>query len=213
MEGVWLISYIVLWILVLGLGVLVIVLYRQLGIMYLGTAEGVSRDGLPRGAQAPDFTLTDQYGEVHRLSSYRGRPVALLFGSPHCNPCRTLLPQLQQWAHAHPDVATLCLNAASPEESLRFVSETGADLPVLPYRPEDKLMDKYKVRVTPFMFMVNEEGVIASKGLANTGAVVDIYYQEMKTGKVESSLVLLEQERELYEEPEEAPDRQKAVAQ
>ena len=43
MEGVWLVSYIVLWILVLGMGVLILLLYRQLGIMYLGSAEGVSR--------------------------------------------------------------------------------------------------------------------------------------------------------------------------
>ncbi len=82
MEGIWLISYIVLWAAVLALGVLVLLLYRQLGIMYLGTAEGVSRDGIDRGATAPDFALTDQHGALQRLSGYRGRPVMLLFGSP-----------------------------------------------------------------------------------------------------------------------------------
>src|SRR5438445_12199789 len=92
MEGIWLVSYIVLWLLVLVLILLVILLYRQLGIMYLGSAEGVSRDGLAPGAKAPDFNLTDQYGNAQRLSDYRGRPTVVLFGSPHCSPCRILLP-------------------------------------------------------------------------------------------------------------------------
>ena len=54
--------------LVFLLFLLVFLLYRQLGIMYLGSAEGVSRDGLDRGTKAPDFTVTDQYGEAHRLA-------------------------------------------------------------------------------------------------------------------------------------------------
>jgi methylamine dehydrogenase accessory protein MauD len=182
MEGIWLVSYIVLWILVLALGVLVLLLYRQLGIMYLGTAEGVSRDGLPKGTRAPDFNLTDQYSNPQRLTEYQGRPVLLLFGSPHCSPCRTLLPQLHDWARSHPDVGIIWLNAASPEESLKFASDTGATLPIAPYTPEDNLMDRYRVRVTPFLFMVDEEGVIRAKGLVNTKAGIDLYYKELKTG-------------------------------
>jgi methylamine dehydrogenase accessory protein MauD len=183
MEGFWLVSYIVLWLLVLVLLVLVFVLYRQLGVMYLGSAEGVSRDGIDKGTRAPDFTLTDQYGTPHTLSQYRGHPVLLLFGSPHCSPCRVLLPQLHDWARAHPDVTVLWLNATSPEESLKFVSDTGASLPILPHEPGQNLLDRYKVRVTPFLFMLDENGVVRAKGLANTKAGVDLYYRELKTGK------------------------------
>ena len=183
MEGIWLVSYIVLWAAVLGLGVLVLLLYRQLGIMYLGTAEGVSRDGIEKGHTAPDFTLSDQHGVVHRLKAYRGRPVMILFGSPHCSPCRILLPQLHDWARSHPDVMVLWLNAASPEESLKFVSETGSTLPIVPFAPETNLMDSYRVRVTPFMFLLDENGVVRAKGLANTKSGLDLYYKELKTGK------------------------------
>lgn len=183
MEGIWLVSYIVLWAAVFALGVLVLLLYRQLGIMYLGTAEGVSRDGIDRGTAAPDFALTDQHGTVHRLSGYKGRPVMLLFGSPHCSPCRILLPQLHDWARSHSDVAVLWLNAASPEESLKFVSDTGATLPIVPFAPEENLMDSYRVRVTPFMFLLDEKGIVRAKGLANTKAGLELYYKELKTGK------------------------------
>lgn len=189
MEGVWLVSYVALWIIVLGMGVLILLLYRQLGIMYLGSAEGVSRDGLPKGTQAPDFNLTDQYGTPQRLTNYRGRPTLLLFGSPHCSPCRTLLPQLHEWAAAHPDVGVLWLNAASPEESLKFVSDTGATLPIVPYPPEGNLLDTYKVRVTPFSFLLDENGVIRAKGLVNSKAGLDLYYKELKTGKQQEQTV------------------------
>jgi methylamine dehydrogenase accessory protein MauD len=182
MDTPWLISYIVLWLIVLALCLLVILLYRQLGIMYLGSAEGVSRDGIDKGATAPDFALTDQYGNPQRLADYRGRPALLLFGSPHCSPCRTLMPQLHEWARAHPEVGVVWLNAASEEESLKFVSELGATLPVAPYTPESKLMDRYKVRVTPFMFLLDEKGVVRAKGLANTKSGLDLYYKELRGG-------------------------------
>jgi len=183
MEGIWLFSYIVLWLIVLGLILLVLLLYRQLGIMYLGSAEGVSRDGLDRGKAAPDFNLTDQYSNTQRLSNFRGKPAVLLFGSPHCSPCRILLPQMNDWSRAHPEVGVVWLNAASPEESLKFVSDTGAEIPVASYTPEDNLMDKYRVRVTPFMFFVDENGVIRAKGLVNTKAGIDLYYKEYKDFK------------------------------
>ena len=183
MEGIWLISYIVLWALVVILFLLVILLYRQLGIMYLGSAEGVSRDGLAPGTKAPDFKLADQYGNMQSLSDYRGRPTVLLFGSPHCSPCRILLPQLHDWAKAHPEAGVLWLNAASEEESLKFVSDTGATLPIVPYTPQENLMDKYKVRVTPFTVLLDENGIVRAKGLVNTKAGMDLYYREYKDFK------------------------------
>src|SRR6476659_6730503 len=123
MEGIWLVSYIVLWLLVLGMGVLIFLLYRQLGVMYLGSAEGVSRDGLPVGTPAPDFNLQDQYGNMQHLAGYRGKPLYLVFGSPGCTPCRVLMPQLNEWAVQHPEIQVVWLNAASPEETLKYASD------------------------------------------------------------------------------------------
>jgi methylamine dehydrogenase accessory protein MauD len=188
MEGIWLVSYIILWLAVLTMGVLIFLLYRQLGIMYLGSAEGVSRDGLPVGTPAPDFRLTDQYGNVQQLSAYRGKPVYLVFGSPGCSPCRVLLPQAHEWLNAHPEMSIIWLNAAPPEETLKYVSDMGATLPVVGFTPDDKVMENYRVRVTPFSFMVDEQGIIRAKGLVNTKAGIDLYYKEMRTGKQQPAM-------------------------
>ncbi|HET6313732.1 MAG TPA: TlpA disulfide reductase family protein [Chloroflexia bacterium] len=183
MEGIWLVSYIVLWLVVLVLIVLVVLLYRQLGIMYLGSAEGVSRDGLEAGAQAPNFSLPDQYGNLQRLADYRGRPLLLLFGSPNCGPCRVLLPELHEWAAEHPEVGVVWLNLASPEENARYASETGATLPMSAHTPGDGLVERFKVRVTPFLFFLDEQGTVRAKGLANTRSALDMYYRQLQAAQ------------------------------
>jgi len=181
MEGIWLISFIALWIIVIGEGLLIVLLYRQLGILYLGSAEGVSRDGLPVGTAAPDFHLPDLDGQVRSLSSLRGRNVPLLFGSPHCEPCRRLLPGLQEFAaHAGRDFQVLWLNQATPEETRHFQAEMGAALAMLSY--QDGVNDAYRVRVTPFLFMLDAAGVIRAKGLVNTQSQLD-WYRDLFYGK------------------------------
>jgi methylamine dehydrogenase accessory protein MauD len=186
MEGIWLVSYVVLWLVVLVLVVLVILLYRQLGIMYLGSAEGVSRDGLEPGSHAPDFSLTDQYGNLQRSVDYRGRPLLLLFGSPHCGPCKVLLPELHEWAVEHSEVGVVWLNLASPEENARYASETGATLPMIAHTPGDGLVERFKVRVTPFVFFLDEQGTVRARGLANTGAALDMYYRQLQAARDEA---------------------------
>ncbi|MDQ2805338.1 MAG: redoxin domain-containing protein [Chloroflexota bacterium] len=181
MDGIWLVSFIILWIIVLVEGVLIVLLYRQLGILYLGSASGVSRDGLAVGNPAPDFQLTDTNGTVQSLTAYRGRPVLLLFGSAHCDPCRRLLPGLEEFA-AGPgrEFSVLWLNQASAQETLQFQSDTGATIPMLSYR--DGVNDAYKVRVTPFLFMIDPLGVIRAKGLVNTKQQLE-WYRDTFNGK------------------------------
>jgi methylamine dehydrogenase accessory protein MauD len=188
MEGIWLVSFIALWIIVILEGVLIVLLYRQLGVLYLGSASGVSRDGLAVGSAAPDFQLPDAEGQTHRLSDYRGRNVLLLFGSPHCDPCRRLLPNLEEFA-ATRDFEVLWLNQALPEETRHFRAETGATLPMLSY--QDKVNTDYHVRVTPFLFMIDPRGVTRAKGLVNTKNQLDwdrdLFYGKATVGAAQGT--------------------------
>ena len=37
--------------------------------------------------------------------------------------------------------------------------------------------------MTPFSFMIDENGVIRAKGLVNSKGGLDLYYKELRTGK------------------------------
>ena len=44
---------------------------------------------------AMDFTLTDQYGETHTFSDYKGKTVFLNFWATWCPPCKSEMPDIQ----------------------------------------------------------------------------------------------------------------------
>lgn len=167
MSGPWLVSYIALWAVVLFQGVVIFLLLRQLGVIYLGTAQGVARDGLALGQRAPDFTLPDLDGRPTALANFRGRPLLLVFGSATCAPCRTLIPDLNVFARERRDgLRALFLCRGGAEEARRFANELDVQVPVAVH-PDEQLPDQYKTRVTPFAFLIDGDGVIRAKGLAN----------------------------------------------
>lgn len=167
MTGAWLVSYVVLWGVVLFQGLVIFILLRQLGVMYLGTAQGVANDGLPIGDRAPDFTASGLEGQDISLADFRGRPLLLVFGSPNCVPCRQLIPDLHVFARERAaEMRVLFLSRSEVEESRRFADELNLEVPIATV-PNDELADKFRARVTPFAFLVDGEGVIQAKGLAN----------------------------------------------
>lgn len=182
MSGIWLVSYIALWAVVLLQGVIIFVLLRQLGLMYLGTAQGVSRDGLAVGERAPDFAVQALEGTTLSLADFSGRSLLLVFGSANCAPCRTLIPDLNVFARelAH-ELRVLFLSRGEDGEARRFAREVDAQVPVATH-PDEALSDAYKARVTPFAFLIDGDGVIRAKGLANNRSHLDMLLQMAREG-------------------------------
>ena len=84
MSGVWLASYLVLWLVVLVLAFLLAGSLRQLGLMQLRLGDDpgalITDSGLERGAQAPEFIAADsETGEAVALSSLPAVPRLLVF--------------------------------------------------------------------------------------------------------------------------------------
>lgn len=180
MSGVWLASYIVLWAVVLFQGVAIFLLLRQIGMMFLGTAQGVADDGLPLGKKAPDFALPDLEGRTVSLTDFRGLPVLLIFGSANCTPCRGLIPDLNVFAGERQDeLRVLFLSRGNVEEARRFMQEMDAHVPVAVH-PDSALADSYQARVTPFAFLLDGEGIIRAKGLANNREHLDLLLRMAK---------------------------------
>lgn len=117
---------------------------------------------------AADFELKDQYGNVHRLSDYRGKTVFLNFWATWCPPCRAEMPDIQKLYETSPREgkdAVIVLAVAGPgigsEKNVAgvtaFLKEHGYTYPVL-MDTEGKLFSEYGIQAFPTTFMINRAG-------------------------------------------------------
>lgn len=117
---------------------------------------------------AIDFTLTDQYGNSHTLSDYKGKTVFLNFWATWCPPCRAEMPDIQKLYETYDtegEDALIVLGVASPniggeksEEGVKqFLEENGYTYPVLMDMTGEQFMN-YGVFSYPTTFMIDRDG-------------------------------------------------------
>ncbi len=118
---------------------------------------------------APDFTLTDQFGNPHTLSDYKGKIVFLNFWATWCPPCRAEMPYIQsiyEETLADPDSDLVILGVSFPgigketdEQGIRdFMEENGYTYPTVMAGMD--LMGQYFISAYPTTFMIDKEGNI-----------------------------------------------------
>jgi peroxiredoxin len=86
-----------------------------------------------QGKIAPDFTLTDTEGNVHTLSSYRGKNVLIVFWATTCGPCKLEAPELVELRKSvGPDkLAILAISREDPALLKNFASQNQLNYTVL----------------------------------------------------------------------------------
>lgn len=119
---------------------------------------------------AVDFTLTDQYGNTHSLSDYKGKTIFLNFWATWCPPCRAEMPDIQKIYETYDtegDDALIVLGVAAPdyaneknEEGVKkFLEENGYTYPVL-MDTNAELFTAYGIFSYPTTFMIDRDGNI-----------------------------------------------------
>jgi methylamine dehydrogenase accessory protein MauD len=158
---------------VMGLAFLVLGALRALGVLTwrLDQMEAmrpsrIGREGLKVGRKAPDFTLPAASGGERSLSEFAGHKVLLVLTQSGCGPCIEIVPELNR-LHDRGEYQVLVVNNGEPEETRVWVAETKARFPVLA-QEKFSLSKRYEVFVTPFAFLIDEQGIIASKGIAGS---------------------------------------------
>src|SRR5207248_1753598 len=94
------VSNVALWILLLVLSAVVLALVRQVGVLHERIAPAgalMLNRGLVVGEPAPALEVADLEGRTHRPGAVRpdGRSTLLLFVSPTCPVCKSLLPAVR----------------------------------------------------------------------------------------------------------------------
>lgn len=141
---------------------------------------------------AIDFTLTDQYGNSHTLSDYKGKTVFLNFWATWCPPCRAEMPDIQKIYDSYQengDDSLVILGVASPgqgregtlEDVASFLEENGYTYPVL-MDTEGAQFTAYGVYSLPTTFMIDKDGNVFGyvSGQLTEEIMLDIIRQTME---------------------------------
>jgi methylamine dehydrogenase accessory protein MauD len=129
-----------------------------------GQAATQLSSGLPVGTQAPDFALTTVEGRTVTLGRLleRDRPVALVFLSPGCPSCVSLLPDLARWQTTLSGRITIALVTAGTMAEARALAE-GHGLKDVLLQQDDEVFHAYRIAATPSGLIVTSDGRIGSQ--------------------------------------------------
>jgi methylamine dehydrogenase accessory protein MauD len=180
------ISNIVLWLVVLALLVVVFALTRQIGLLHERIAPAgalmVNR-GLTVGEQAPVVEVADLDGNPLRVGAARpdGLSTLILFVSPTCPVCESLLPALKssrkderKW------LQILLASDGEPATHREFVRSKG--LTEFPYIVSAPLGMTYQVSRLPFAALLDEAGKLRARGLVNSREHLESLFEAQRLG-------------------------------
>jgi peroxiredoxin len=136
------------------------------------------------GKKAPAFTLPRVGGGETSIIEHAGRPVFLVFVQTGCGPCHAVAPDLNRLQRSG-KYEVLVVNNGEPEAVEKWAKEVHAEFPVL-IQDKWSVSKRYEVLATPFAFLIDEQGVIASKGfVSNKQYVSFVLERRSATDKTE----------------------------
>ena len=119
-------------------------------------------DTIASKPRAPDFALTDEDGNIHRLSDYKGKPVILNFWATWCPPCREEIPSMNRaWKKVKDEgIEMIAINVGEDEDTIfAFTAEYPIDFQVL-LDESGEMMKKWPVKGLPTTFILDIRGHI-----------------------------------------------------
>ncbi len=186
MLNALIVSNVVLWIAVILLGALLLALVRQIGVLHERiTPAGalVAEDQPSVGDPAPRFYLPDWHGNLIDIGGENtaGRNTLLVFVSPGCPICKTILPIVRSIAHAEAKQLQVVLASdGTREEHTDFVE--GNRLGAIPYVLSTELGLAYQVPKLPYGVLIDGAGILRAKGLVNTREHLESLFEAMERG-------------------------------
>lgn len=180
------ISNLLLWAVVIVMGLVILALVRQVGVLYERVAPAgalmVNRK-LKAGEPAPELTLVDIGGRPLNLGgvSKSGRSTLLFFLSPSCPICKTLLPVVRSAAKSERDWIDVVLASDGKEhDHAAFVAEH--ELGQFPYVSSEILGMSYGIGKLPYAVLIGENGNIVSMGIVNSREHLESLFESRERG-------------------------------
>lgn len=186
MDGALIASNLVLWVVVIALGVTVLALARQVGVLH----ERIAPAGalmIGRGPQVGDAAPIMEFDALDGThvrvggDSPNGRNTLLFFLSPTCPVCDTLLPVLRSLGKDEAGWLDIVL-ASDGEPELHRAFYEAKDLRAFPYIVSAQLGLAYQVGKLPFAILIDEAGTVRGRGLTNNREHLESLFEAKERG-------------------------------
>jgi len=180
------VSVVLLWVAVVVLAVIVVALVRQVGVLHERVAPAgalVGRETPKVGEEAPVIEVPDWHGLRRRIGgrSDGGRGTLLVFVSPTCPMCKTILPVVESVRAAERGWLDVVVASDGPrEEHEAFVARHELDRN--PYVLSTELGLAYQVGRLPYAILLDARGVVRARGLVNTREHVESLFEASERG-------------------------------
>lgn len=187
MTEMLLVSNVVLWVLVVVLALVVLALARQVGILHERVAPAGAlqpTEGPKVGELTESMALRDLHGNAVTIggADADGRATLVLFISPTCPVCKSLVPTAKSLARKESPRLRLVFasDGDRPEEHVAYAEDLQLD--DYPYVLSQALGMSYHVSKLPFALLIGADGSLQSKGLVNTREHLESLVEAMDTG-------------------------------
>lgn len=177
MNTLLIISNVFLWLLVIGLGMTVYALTRQIGVLYERVAPAgalMVNQTLKVGDAAPEVATETLSGEKLML----GKPIPsesgtmrgqlLFFLAPDCPICKSLLPVLKSMQDSRDTDVDIVLASDGDNLDDHKSYVAAQQLDAFPYVVSELLGKSYGVGKLPYAVLVRPNATIASLGIVNS---------------------------------------------
>jgi methylamine dehydrogenase accessory protein MauD len=186
MDNVLVVSNIILWVLVIGLGLTVLALARQVGVLYERIAPAgalMISQGPEIGEVAPQFELETLAGEPIAVGGVpaSGKSTLLFFLSPTCPVCNTLIPVLKS-IHRSESKWLDVVFASDGDTAAQRAFVDKKELGDFPFILSTELGMTYQVEKLPFAVLLDDKGVLRAKGLTNNREHLESLFEAMEQG-------------------------------
>jgi methylamine dehydrogenase accessory protein MauD len=169
MLTVLIVSQILSWIVILGLGLALLALARQVGVLHVRLAPAgalLSGKGPVVGEAAPVLDAVTLDGTALAIGKpAKGRTQLLLFVSPHCPLCKDLIPIAKNFARTEKlDIVFVGDDEASEQRAM--VARLGME--GLPFVNSSIVGRAFHVDRLPHAALIGADGALISKALVNS---------------------------------------------
>jgi methylamine dehydrogenase accessory protein MauD len=182
-----LISYLILWALVIFLSLLVFALARQVGVLHERVAPAgalMPTNGPKVGEMTDVLSVPDLKGDAVAIggTDSAGLATLILFISPTCPVCKSLVPVARSLASYEGRRMRLVFASDGDkiEQHVAYVGDLG--IKDYPYLVSQALGLSYAVSKLPFAVLIGSDGTLQSKGLVNSREHLESLVESMDSG-------------------------------